>query len=177
MLKNLKTNDIIFENDMYIIKVQYIMKIKYNGQSIVNLDNLIGTSKHPIYDENQNSWIYLKYAENAIKYDSYNGDYLYSVSTIKILKNGTIKKMPYIILNGIKCATFGHNQLDKDEDDEHYTILCSTFWGNRILSIFDILNEKKLLNNNVLTLYDNYKFIRNDKGWCIGIELDGIEYY
>jgi hypothetical protein len=59
------------------------------------------------------------------------------VSTIKISKNGTIENMPYIILNGIKCATFGHNQLDKDEDDEHYTILCSTFWSNRILSIFE----------------------------------------
>lgn len=177
MLKDLKYNDIIFKDNNSVIKIEYIMKTKYNGQQMINFNNLIGTSMHPIFDEKR-GWIYLKDShDKLIVFFEDEIDYLYSVSAIQILNDGSSKNVSYIILNGIKCATFGHQYLDKDENDIDYTILASKFWGNRILSIFKTLNEKKLLDNNVLTLNDNYKFIRNEKGWCIGIEIYGFIYY
>jgi hypothetical protein len=75
--------------------------------------------------------------------DEYDGDYLYSVSVIAVSNDGRYKNVSSIILDGIKCATFGHGDLDKDISDPNYSILSSTFWGQTILLIFD----KFMINN------------------------------
>ena len=94
-----------------------------------------------------------------------------------ICTDSTTKNVLSIILNGIECATFGHGDLDKDVSEPKYSILSSTFGGETILSIFNWLKQKRILQYNILTLNNNYQFIRNNNGWCIGIVINGLEYY
>lgn len=172
-LKDLKHGDIIY-NETSIIIVQYILKTKYINQIMYKFNDLIGTSTHPIYD---NDWIHLMNLSKSYIIENYSGNYLYSISAIEILPDRTFKNVSSILINDVKCATFGHGDLDKNENDINHTILSSTFWGSTILSIFHKLHCYGLLNNNVLTLENNYGFIRNNNGWCIGLELNGIEYF
>lgn len=171
-LKDIKSNDIIFKDNYSEIKIQYIMKTKYEKQVLYKINDLIGTSTHPIYDKNKKSWIKMSDHNQALLLDDVDDiDYLYTVSlTETSLYKENKENISYIILNGIKCATFGHGDLDKNENDPQYSILSSTFWGKTILSIFEKFNKEKLLVDNIFTLNENYQFIRDKKtGWCIDL--------
>jgi len=148
------------------------MKTKYKGQIMFRKGELIGTSTHPIVDTN-GKWVHMGKSQGAVLIDDYDDEYLYSISAI----DTSYKNVSSIILDGIECATFGHGNLDKDISDPKYSILSSTFWGKTILSIFDRLKQKRILQYNILTLNNNYHFIRNNNGWCIGIKINGVEYY
>jgi len=168
-LNQLKSGDRIEckNNDSYAT-VQYIMKASYTGDLVKN-NNLIGTSTHPII-ESSRKWIQMGKSKNSILIKHENKhQYLYTISAI----DSSNKNVSSFILNGIECATFGHGYLDSENEDN---ILSSTFWGETILSIFDKLNKQGILQDNVLTLDENFKFIRNEKKWCIGIEINGIKY-
>jgi hypothetical protein len=176
-LKNLRSGHLIYsENNDLTIIVEYIMKTKYKGQTMFRKGELIGTSTHPIVDTN-GKWIHMGESDRATIVDEYDGDYLYSVSVIAVSNDGRYKNVSSIILDGIKCATFGHGDLDKDISDPNYSILSSTFWGQTILLIFDQLKQRHIVQNNILILDDNYRFIRTNNGWCVGIEINGVEYY
>ena len=176
-LKTLKHGDILHsENKDIIIMVQYIMKTPYKKQTMFQKGKLIGTSTHPIVDTN-GKWVHMGKSQGAILIDNYDGKYLYSISAIMIFEDATYENVSSINLNGIECATFGHGNLDSDISDPNYSALSSTFWGKTILSIFDKLNKQNILQNNVLILDDNYQFIRNENKWCIGIVINGVEYY
>lgn len=180
-LKYLKSGDVIQKNGRSIVSVQFILKTKYVNQIMYKLGNIIGTSTHPIYDDENNKWIYLKDSPKASILENYQGDYLYSISAFEIKEDGdAISNISLTVssfeIDNIKCATFGHGNMDKDICDSEYNILCSTFWGYKILLIFYILCDMDLLDNNVLTLENNYYFIRDDNGWCIGLHYNGKEY-
>ena len=152
------------------------MKTLYKGQPMFKKGELIGTSTHPIVDTN-GKWIHMGKSQGAILIDDYDSEYLYSISAIAVCNDATYKNVVSVRLNGIECATFGHGDLDKDESDPECSILSSTFWGKTILSIFDRLKEKRIVQDNVLTLNNNYQFIRNNNGWCVGVKVNGVEYY
>jgi uncharacterized protein YegL len=175
-LKELKSGDRIQceKNDSTII-VQYIMKTAYKRQTMFRKGELIGTSKHPIIDTH-GKWIHMEESYGATVVNEYNGNYLYSISATETFTDGTTKNVSSIILNGIQCAIFGHGDLDKDISNPKYSILSSTFWGQTILSIFEKLKQKRILQDNVLTLNNNYRYIRNNNGWCVGMEINGVEY-
>lgn len=178
-LENIKSGDILFYSSDYTIFVEYILKTKYIDQELykyVNNDTknyTVGTSTHPVFENN--NWIYFKDSMYSKKISSndYEVDYLYNISTLKITNTNNISNVDYFELNNLKCATFGHGVLDNDNNNN---ILSSTFWGYKILYIFHNLRNNNLLTNNILILNNNYYFIRDNNGWCIGINIDGIDY-
>ncbi len=172
-LQYMKHGDRLFSEDSTIL-VEYILKTRYMGQQLYKLDNLIGTGHHPIYDNN--SWIFLKDSNYVDLLEDYDCEWLYSISAIEIKLDGTFKNTSYFYVENIKCATFGHGYLNALETNPNYSILSSTFWGYSILYIIRLLINSGYMDDNILILDDNYEFIRDDNGWCIGLELNGMRF-
>lgn len=153
-LKKLVVGDKYINKDGKISNVDYIIKTEYhNNIKLLQYKSLIGTENHPIYLDEK--WIYLKDAPNL---ENYYGecDYLYTISSYTIDDYGNKIRVDNFILDNIPCATFGHGYLDSN--DENCSILCSTFWGIKILNILSNMN----LPDSVLTLKDgNHKFVKD----------------
>lgn len=178
-LKEIKSGDILYYSTEYTLFVEYILKTKYVDQRLhkyinqENKDYIIGTSNHPIYENNK--WIYLKDSiySKKISPDYYDVEYLYNISVVKITSDNIISNFPYFELNDLKCSTFGHGYLNNNTSDN---VLSSTFWGKTILNIFHQLRNDNLLVNNILTLDNNYDIIRDHNSWVSSLIINGIEY-
>jgi uncharacterized protein YegL len=172
-LKDLKHGDRLYSENSIII-VEFILKTKYINQELYKINNLVGTKQHPIYD---NNWIYLSELNYSERLYNYDCDYLYTISAIEIFENGTFKNISYFKVENYCCATFGHGNLDVNHNDNNYSKLSSTFWGQTILFILYRLKNEKLITNNILELDINDRFIRDNNGLCIGLLFNGIHYY
>ena len=164
-LEKLVVGDKYINKDGKISIVEYIIKTEYhNDIKLLQYNSLIGTGNHPIFLNNK--WIYLKDAPNV---ESYHGhcDYIYSISSYTIDEYDNKCRIDNFILNNIPCSTFGHGYLDSK--DENSSILCSTFWGIKILNILSNLN----LPDSVLTLKDgNHKFVKDPvTSWTSDLQL------
>jgi uncharacterized protein YegL len=153
-LEKLVVGDKYINKDDKISIVEYIIKTEYhNDINLLQYDLLIGTGNHPIFLNNK--WIYLKDAPNVRNYYG-QCDYIYSISSYTIDDYGNKCRIDNFILNNIPCSTFGHGYLDSD--DKNCSILCSTFWGIKILNILSNMN----LPDSVLTLKDgNHTFLKD----------------
>jgi hypothetical protein len=172
-IKDLKRGHTLIDSNGKLKNIQFILKTKYSGQKMFNLNGLVGTDTHPIF-LNEN-WIRMKDAPGAVEITDYEGDFLYTFSVCNIEENNVNSSS--FELNGIPCAAFGHGNTDKDVTHIEYSLLSSTFWGMRILEIFKIFDERGLLVNATLTLDGNYEYVRDEKsGWVVGLKIDGVVY-
>lgn len=164
-LEKLVVGDKYINKDGKISNVEYIIKTEYhNDIKLFQYGSLIGTGNHPIFVDGK--WIYLKDAPNVESYDGYC-DYIYSISSYTIDEIDNKYRVDNFILNNIPCSTFGHGYLDSD--NENSSILCSTFWGIKILNILSNMN----LPDSVLTLKDgNHKFVKDPvTKWTYDLEI------
>ncbi len=164
-LEELVVGNKYIDKDGKISIVDYIIKTEYHPDiKLFKYGSLIGTGNHPIYLYNK--WKYLKDAPNI---ESYHGDcdYIYSVSSYSIDEDGNKCRIDNIILNNIACSTFGHGYIDSNDKDS--SILCSTFWGTKILTILSNMD----LHDSILTLKDgNHKFVRDPiTNWICDLEI------
>ncbi len=164
-LCDIKTGNIVF-NGVNSIRINYIIKTPNFKGLMIKYGNLIGTPNHPVLYNRK--WTHLKDLTGSIRIEDFEGD-IYTFSGIDI-KTGLPASS--IEIEDIPCATFGHNDLDKDINDPNYSILSSTFWGKTIVTIIEQLIDDNKLEDSMLILNDNYKFIRNDKGWIVDMIIE-----
>jgi uncharacterized protein YegL len=172
-IKDLKRGHTLIDSNGKLKNIQFILKTKYSGQKMFNLNGLIGTDTHPIFFNG--SWIKMKDSIGAFEITDYESEYLYTFSVCNI-EEGNVNSSSFE-LNGIPCAAFGHGNTDKDVTHIEYSLLSSTFWGMRILEIFKIFDERGLLVNGTLTLDGNYEYVRDEKsGWVVDLKINGVVY-
>jgi uncharacterized protein YegL len=172
-IKDLKKGHTLIDSNGKLKNIQFILKTKYSDQKMFNLNGLVGTNTHPIFVNG--NWIKMKDAFGAFEINDYDGEYLYTFSVINIEENNVNSSS--FELNGIPCAAFGHGNTNKEVTHPEYNLLSSTFWGTRILNIFKTFDERGLLVNGVLTLENNYEYIRDEKnGWVVGLKIDSVVY-
>jgi hypothetical protein len=172
-IKDLKRGHTLIDSNGKLKNIQFILKTKYSGQKMFNLNGLVGTDTHPIFYNG--SWIKMKDAPGSVEITDYDGEYLYTFS-VRCIKEGNVNSSSFE-LNGILCAAFGHGNTDKDVTHPEYSLLSSTFWGTHILDIFKIFEERGLLVDGTLTLDGNYEYFRDEKsGWVVSLKIDGIVY-
>jgi len=172
-IKDLRRGHTLIDSNGKLKNIQFILKTKYSDQKMFNLNGLVGTNTHPIFVNG--NWIKMKDTIGAFEINDYDGEYLYTFSVINIEENNVNSSS--FELNGIPCAAFGHGNTDKDITHPEYNLLSSTFWGKNILNIFETFDESGLLVNGVLTLEDNYEYVRDEKsGWVVGLKIRNVVY-
>jgi hypothetical protein len=145
--------------------VKYILKTRYAG-AMFSYNGLVGTSNHPIYVGGK--WMPMKNVPGAVEIKDYSGFvYTFSVN----YEDNTYATS--FVANGQECAALGHGYTDEYCDSITHGALASTFWGKRILQIFESKVGQELVDSNgVLTLDDNYELIRDPvTGWVTDLSL------
>ena len=145
--------------------VKHILKTRYAG-TMISYNGLVGTPNHPIYVGEK--WMPMKNVPGAVEIKDYSG-FVYTFSVIG--EDNTYATS--FVANGQECAALGHGYTDEYCDSITHGALASTFWGKRILVIFESKAGKEILDTNgVLTLDKNYELIRNAYGWVTDLKID-----
>ena len=157
--------DTLIGPDGKIQIVAHILKTQYVGP-MISYNGLFGTPGHPICVD---KWIQMKDAPGASETEVYSG-FVYTLSAIG--EDNTY--VTSFMANDEECAALGHGYTDEHCDSITHGALASTFWGKRILQIFESKVGQELVDSNgVMTLDNNYELIRDPAtGWVTDLKLD-----